>query len=174
MSSKARFLRELRRAVLIVGEGHAEVVFLQHCKSLYTFRSGGITVNIKNAHGKGAGNVVDYAVKQNRLATYDACYALLDSDTDWTQAVAKRAKSNRVQILLAVPCLEALLLEVHAQPIVGNNTQQLKTQFKSYFGGAEANDLTLYERRFGREILDLAALRLPLLQSILAVFKVDS
>lgn len=172
MKPAKRSEREQRRTVLIVGEGHAEAVFLQHCKSLYTIRSGGITVNIKNAHGKGAGNVVDYAIKQNCLAAYDACYALLDADTDWTRAVEKRAKSHKVQILLADPCLEALLLQVHAQTVDGNNTQQLKTQFKGYFGGANANDRSLYERRFGREALDLAALRLPLLRSIVSAFQV--
>lgn len=174
MSRKASFKREPRRAVLLVGEGHAEVVFLKYCKSLYIHRTGGLTVNISNAHGKGAGNVVNHAIRQSNLATYDACYALLDSDTDWTPAVAKRAKSNKVEVLLAEPCLEALLLQMHAQPTFGSNTQQLKLQFRVCFGGLAANDFSLYERHFNKDTFDQAAVRLPLLESILAAFKVNS
>lgn len=167
---RADLVREPRRAVLMVGEGHAEVAFLQHCKSLYTTRGGGLAIKISNAHGKGASHVVDHAIRQARLAVYDACYALLDADTDWTPAVQKRAKSAKVQVLLAQPCLEALLLQVHEQPVFGKNTQQLKAQFKEYFDDVPANHTALYEKRFGKDTLATAAGRLPLLQEIWAVF----
>lgn len=171
MSSKQSAQASVKRTVLIVGEGHAEVVFLQHCKSLFLPRNSGLDVKIRNARGKGASHVVDHAIGQSRVAAHDACYALLDEDTDWTPAVQKRAKSKKVQVLLAEPCLEALLLQVHDQAVFGKATQQLKTQFKNYFDGAAANDATLYDKRFDRNTLNLAAQRIALLESILTIFQ---
>ncbi|MEI2642189.1 MAG: hypothetical protein V9G10_07610 [Candidatus Nanopelagicales bacterium] len=43
----------------VVGEGDAEVLFMQHLKSLYVQRGSGVVVTIKNARGKGAAHVVD-------------------------------------------------------------------------------------------------------------------
>ena len=51
--------RQARKTVLVVGEGHSEVAFLRHLKSLYAPRSCGVAVNISNAHGKGPAHVID-------------------------------------------------------------------------------------------------------------------
>lgn len=74
--------RQVARTVLVVGEGDAEVLFLQHLKALYVQRGSGVVVTIKNARGKGAANVVDFAARQSRNAAYDLVVALLDTDSD--------------------------------------------------------------------------------------------
>ena len=87
--------RRAARTVLLVGEGDAEVLFLQHLKSLYVQRGSGVAVTIKNARGKGAAHVVDFARRQSSNAAFDAVAALLDTDTDWsdkTQAAARKAR----------------------------------------------------------------------------------
>lgn len=76
-------LRQVARTVLLVGEGDAEVQFMQHLKGLYVQRGSGIVVTIKNARGKGAAHVVDFAFRQSRNAAYDMKATLLDTDADW-------------------------------------------------------------------------------------------
>lgn len=46
--------RQVARTVLLVGEGDAEVQFMQHLKGMYVQRGSGVVVTIKNARGKGA------------------------------------------------------------------------------------------------------------------------
>jgi hypothetical protein len=104
--------RQARRTVLLVGEGTAEESFLKHLKELYVERQGGVAVTIKNAHGKGAANVVDHARKQQRNADYDVVAALLDTDTDWNDATRKQARLGKVHPVPCSPCLEAVLLEI--------------------------------------------------------------
>jgi hypothetical protein len=99
--------RKVARTVLVVGEGDSEVCFLQHLKSLYVHRGSGVVVTIKNARGKGAQHVVDFAIRQSRNAEYDVKVALLDVDTDWNDKTRKLAKSGKVLVLPSVPCLEA-------------------------------------------------------------------
>jgi hypothetical protein len=45
--SKPSKARKVARTVLIVGEGDAEVCFLQHLKSLYVQRGSGVVVTLR-------------------------------------------------------------------------------------------------------------------------------
>ena len=58
--------RQAKTTVLLVSEGHSEVAFLRHLKSIYTTRNCGAAVTIVNAHGKGPPNVIDHAVGRKR------------------------------------------------------------------------------------------------------------
>ena len=92
-ANKAR--RYEQRTVLLVGEGYAEVAFIEHLKTLYVSRGCGLALTVKNARGKGALHVVDVAIRQSRNAAFDVRAVLLDTDTDWnekTQAMARKAK----------------------------------------------------------------------------------
>lgn len=51
------------KTLLIVGEGYGEVAFLNHIKQFPGACGNGVKITIKNARGKGAGNVVDYAME---------------------------------------------------------------------------------------------------------------
>ena len=126
--------RAVARTVLIVGEGDAEVVFLRYLKELYVARGSGVAVTIKNAHGKGALNVVDCAVRQSMSVEYDQVAALLDTDTGWTDAARKKAKQGKVHVLPCNPCLEALLLSLKDEFTEGRTTSQLKSLFERRFG----------------------------------------
>ena len=92
-ANKAR--RYEQRTVLLVGEGYAEVAFIEHLKTLYVSRGCGLALTVKNARGKGALHVVDVAIRQSRNAAFDVRAVLLDTDTDWnekTQAWPARQK----------------------------------------------------------------------------------
>ncbi len=100
------------RTLLIVGEGYHEEAFLNHVKQLYAPRGCGLSVTIKNARGKGAKHVIDWTIRQAAVAKYDVVAAMLDTDTDWTDAVAKLAKTKRIQVLASKPCFDAVMLRL--------------------------------------------------------------
>ena len=68
--SKRPVPRRQRFTILLVGEGHAEVALLTHLKGLYASRGSGVAISIRNARGKGAAYVVNYAIRQTRNAAY--------------------------------------------------------------------------------------------------------
>ena len=53
MSKKKLKTRPLRKTLLIVVEGEAEVVFVNHLRTLYVKRETSPHTTIKNARGKG-------------------------------------------------------------------------------------------------------------------------
>lgn len=157
--------RQVARTVLVVGEGDAEVLFLQHLKALYVQRGSGVVVTIKNARGKGAAHVVDFASRQSRNAAYDLVVALLDTDADWNDKTRTAARKSRVHVAPCEPCLEALLLSIHHGAVQGRNSAQLKQDFVARFGGAAHDPAVL--RHFNRLALDAALQRVAVLASLL-------
>ncbi len=150
--SKPSKARKVARTVLIVGEGDAEVCFLRHLKSLYVQRGSGVVVTIKNARGKGALHVVDFAIRQSRNAEYDVKVTLLDADTDWNDKTRKLAKSGKVDVLPCVPCLEADLLRCHGVAVHGLTSAQLKAQFLKRFEQSASVE-TVYKKQFPSDVI---------------------
>ena len=165
----SRKQRRVHRTILLVGEGASEVLFLEHLKRLYLERGSGLAITIKNAHGKGAGHVVNFAIRQSRNAAYDIKIALLDTDADWTDKVSKSARINKVQVLPCDPCFESVLLTIHQKPVTGRTTAQLKTIFETEFGVA-ASDIGML-KHFPKELLDEARLRVDILNKLLEVMQ---
>lgn len=156
--------RRAVRTVLLVGEGDAEVGFLQHLKGLWVQRGSGVAVTIKNARGKGAGHVVDFARRQSVNAAYDVAAALLDTDTDWNDKTRMLARKVRVHVLPCEPCLEAVLLSMHRAPVVGRLPGQLKQDFAARFG-VPAHDPSCW-RHFGPDLVKQAQTGQPLLKTL--------
>lgn len=157
--------RQVARTVLLVGEGDAEVLFMQHLKGLYVQRGSGVVVTIKNARGKGAAHVVDFAFRQSRNAAYDVKAALLDTDTGWSDQTRAAARKAKVHTMLCQPCLEAVLLTMHHMSIEGRSTAQLKREFAARFGATASDALVL--RAFSRDVLDEARYRITVLDTLL-------
>ena len=156
--------RRAARTVLLVGEGDAEVLFLQYLKSLYVQRGSGVVVTIKNARGTGAAHVVDFARRQSSNAAFDAVAALLDTDTDWNDKVRTAARKARVQVITCEPCLEAVLLAIHQRPVEGRSTVQLKKDFLDRFG-APAHQAA-YAAHFDALVLTQAQGRVQVMQQL--------
>lgn len=156
--------RQVARTVLMVGEGDAEVLFLQHLKGLYVQRGSGVVVTIKNARGKGAAHVVDFAIRQSRNAAYDLVAAVLDTDADWNDKTRAAARKGKVRTAPCAPCLESVLLDIHEAPVQDRLTAQLKQAFLVRFG-APAHDPGAW-RHFTREVLETARPRVGVLDAL--------
>jgi len=141
------------KTLLIVGEGYDEVAFLNHLKQFPGVCGRGVEITIRNARGKGAAGVIDCAIKLKANAAYDQVAVLLDTDTDWTAAVAKLAKRKMIQVLTSDPCLEALLLRVLGE--TPGQAKDLKKQFAPYVRneGTRREDYIEY---FGLAVLQAA------------------
>lgn len=156
--------RHAVRTVLLVGEGDAEVGFLQHLKGLWVQRGSGVAVTIKNARGKGAGHVVDFARRQSVNAAYDVVVALLDTDTDWNDKTRVLARKAKVHVLPCQPCLEAVLMSIHRASVAGRLSTQLKQDFSARFG-APAHDPQCW-RHFDLDLMTQARAGQPLLDAL--------
>ncbi len=169
-SKQAKPRRWASNAVLAVGEGQAEYIFMRHVKALYLPRACGTTATIKAATGKGAARVVAYTASISKLATHNRVIALLDTDTAWTAAVRAQAKAAGIIVIEATPCLEAVLLHIS-----GNSgertTAQHKGEFKKAFG-MEAHDERMlrdvYPKGFDKAALEAAKSKVPALLALLA------
>ena len=144
--------RAARHTILLVGEGATDSAFLKHIKSLYISRGSGVSAKIRNAHGKGPDHVVDYAIRQCRNAAYDRVVALLDTDLEMSTAVRRRARSQKIQIIKAEPCLEGMLLK-----ILGEYVPATSVECKERVGNTLPARLTSpedYQASFPKDLLD--------------------
>jgi hypothetical protein len=130
---QARAPRQLRRAVLVVGEGDAEGVLLRHLRTLVRGdRSTSITV--RTGQGKGARGVVRYAIAQKAAADYDFALAVLDTDTDWDPEVQAMARAADIHVVPCQPCFEAVLRHAVLRRRPAVNTDAHKRAFEAHFG----------------------------------------
>ena len=162
--------RQQNKTLLLVGEGGAEEAFLRYLKAAYCPRGCGVAVTIKNAHGKGAGNVIDVAIRAAKGAAFDTKAVLLDTDQDWNDKTRKQAKLNKITVLLSTPCFEATLLSIHQHSIDGCTPEQLKRNFKTAFG-SEAHARDVYPKHFGSQRLEVARQRLDLIDTLLRLLR---
>ena len=148
----SRVRRAARHTILLVGEGTTDWAFLKYIKSLYIIRGCGVSAQVLNARGKGPDHVVDYAIRQRQNAAYDRIIALLDSDLEISPAVHKRAKSKKIQIIRAKPCIEGLLLK-----ILGKYVPATSADCKARVGDTLPARLTApedYKEKFPKDLLD--------------------
>lgn len=154
-----------RRTLLIVGEGRHEEAFLNHVKQLYAPRGCGLSVTIKNARGKGAKHVIEWTIRQAAIAKYDTVAAMLDTDTDWTQAVAKQAKAKRIQVLASDPCFDAVMLRLLGkEPSAGASAS--KQQLAPYVNH-DPTQRQSYELHFGAARLESCRMHEPIIDALL-------
>ena len=160
--------RSVLRTVLLVGEGYAEVAFIEHLKALYVSRGCGIALTVKNARGKVALHVVEVAIRQSKNADFDVKAALLDTDTGWDDKTRSTARKAEVQIVPCIPCLEGMLLALHGNVQEGLPTAYYKRSFENKFG-KPADVASLYGVHFSKDFLDNARIKSPELESLLAL-----
>lgn len=161
--------RRQNHTLLIVGEGYGELAFLKYLKSELAVRNSGIEVTVKNAKGKGAAHVIDWTIKQAKIAQYDKVAALFDADTDWNQSVEKKAKNFKIFLLKSEPCFEAMLLR-----LIGVNpekdTKKLKKQFEEYVNHDSTNSEN-YKDHFSSQALLSNQDREPTIKILLSLIK---
>lgn len=157
MSPRTRKRRKAQRTLLLVGEGRHDAAFLNHVKQLYAPRHCGLAVTVMNAKGKGAKHVVEWTIRQAKYRAFDRVAAMLDTDTNWDEKVAKLAKDNSIQVLTSVTCLEEVLLRVlgeNPSKTVGGLKPRLRVHLTD-----EPTVRQAYEASFTREKLEEARIR---------------
>jgi hypothetical protein len=158
---------KVQKTLLIVGEGYHDEAFLNHVKRLPGACGNGVRITIKNAHGKGALNVIDYAEKLSRNFGYDHVAALFDADTDWTTKAAQKAKQAKIQVLLATPCLEAMLLRCIGR--IPGDPHQLKDQLAPLVGNTPGKPES-YETNFNLAALQAVRYQESTINDLLLLF----
>ncbi len=158
--------RAVLRTILLVGEGDAEVAFIEHLKALYVFRGCGIALKVKNAHGMGALHAVEVAIRQSRNAAFDVKAALLDTDTGWDDKTRTLARKEKVLVVPCTPCLEAILLSLLGDVQQAQSTNFYKKAFEKRFG-KPAHATSLYATHFSKELLEKARVNSPELKFLL-------
>ncbi len=156
-----------QRTLLIVGEGAVEEAFLTHAKRLYVPRGCGLSVKVTNAHGKGAGHVVDWTIRQMANSQYDSVAVLLDTDTGWTPTVEKRARQKKICVLQSTPCIEAVLLRILGQSDAGDS-RALKKRFAPYVNNESTNP-DQYLKHFGDTVLAARRRTEPAIDALLTL-----
>jgi hypothetical protein len=160
---------QVRKTLLIVGEGDSEEAFLKHLRDLYCSGGAGVAVTVRNAHGKGPENVIDHAARQARIYSYDAQAALLDTDIPWTDKLKKEARKANIDMIGSKPCLEGLLLSIlrkrPAEQCAGckKAIQQLI--------GVDLTERQAYAKYFSKGVLDVARLKVVELDLLLKAFE---
>lgn len=161
---------QAHRTLLIVGEGYHEEAFLHHVKQLYAPRGCGLSVTVKNARGKGAKHVVEWTGRQIANTAYDTAAVLLDTDTDWSQAVAKFAKTKKIRVLTSEPCFDALMLRLVGENPCGD-AKAMKKQLAPYVK-QDATRRDHYAAYFGAECLQARRAQESTIDALLKLFGV--
>ncbi len=160
---------QVRPTLLAVGEGDSEDAFLKHLRSLYCSGGAGVAATVRNAHGKGPENVVDFAARQARAYSFDKVVTLVDTDIPWTDKLVKAARKGKIEMVGSRPCLEGLLLS-----ILRRQPPEQSAACKKTISQMLAVDLTegaSYLAHFPKPILDEARIRLPELDSLIKCFE---
>lgn len=165
----ARKKHVIRKTLLVVGEGDSEEAFLKHLRDLYCSGGSGVTVTVRNAHGKGPENVIDHTARQARMYSYDTRVALLDTDIPWTDKLKKEARKAKIEMVGSTPCFEGLLLS-----ILGKRLPTLSSDCKKAIAQQLRIDLTerqSYAEYFSKVVLDVARETITELDQLLRFFE---
>lgn len=159
--------RIVQKTVLIVGEGDTEKAFLDYLKSLYVTRYCGVSVTVRNAHGKGPMNVVDTAIRQSRIGEYKVVAVLMDTDLPWTDDIIKLARKHRLCLIGATPCADGLLLQILGEQVPEQSLQckealHARMNRKPFVKEAYAQD-------FPKQLLDEKSGCIPALKKLLTL-----
>ncbi len=133
-----RYVKEVRRTLLIVGEGDAEALLLGKLKATLTAGKQGPSVTVRNAKGKGALHVINETIRHARQGSYNVRAAVFDTDACWDDGVAAKARRAGVVTVPHEPCLESVLLASAGRAMEGS-TAEFKRRFLQEFG-SEAHE----------------------------------
>jgi len=156
--------RTVLTTVLVVGEGDTEKAFLDYLKSIYVTRFCGVSVTVRNAHGKGPMNVVDTAIRQSRTGEYKVVAVLMDTDLPWTADVIKLA-GKRICLIGATPCTDGLLLQILGEQVP---TQSLRCK-EALLARMNRKPFVkeAYAQDFPKQLLDEKSADVPALKKLI-------
>ena len=159
--------RTVLQTVLIVGEGDTEKAFLDHLKRLYVTRGCGVSVTVRNAHGKGPGNVIDATMRHAKNGDFDIVAVLMDTDLPWTDEIRNLACEHRICMVGATPCVDGLLLQILGER-VPEQSKRCKDAFHARLG-RKPFVREAYEPDFSKPLLNKKSATIPALGKLLAL-----
>lgn len=161
--------RSIRKTLLAVGEGDTEVAFLKHIKGLYCSDGLGVSLSIRNAHGKGPENVINHTIQCQHLASYDKKLCLLDTDLPWSQEIIRSAEKYNINLVGSTPCIEGLLLSILNQTI-SNLSNACKKKLQQ-FTKQDMTEVGHYQNYFSKEILEANRMKVDALDQLLTIIE---
>ncbi len=161
----SRKTRQARKTLLVVGEGDSEVAFIKHLRQIYCANGAGVSVTVRNAHGKGPENVINTAMALKRSGGYEQVAALLDTDLVWSPTIRKAAQKSRIVLVGSTPCLEGLLLAVLGVQ-VPERSDRCKDELHRRVG-TKMLDADDYKLPFTRDVIQNARSRVPSVELLL-------
>lgn len=165
----ARKQHRVRKTLLIVGEGDSEDAFLKHLRDLYCSGGAGVAVAVRNAHGKGPENVIDYAARQARIYGYDARTALLDTDIPWSDKLKKEARKAKIAMIGSTPCFEGLLLSILGK-CPPNKSADCKKAIRQLID-IDLTERQGYVKHFSKRVLEAARLKVVELDQLVKAYE---
>jgi hypothetical protein len=162
-------VRVQRKTLLVVGEGDTEVAFLKYLRSLYCANDQGASVSVDNAHGKSPENIVECSIRHISSSAYDKRVCLLDTDVPWSPKATKKAKSKKIVMLGASPCIEGLFLEILGHKVPATSSE-CKAKIATMFTFALTRPDN-YSRVFGKAELEVARKRVKILNDLLSYYE---
>ncbi len=162
-------LRSQRTTLLAVGEGDSEEAFLKHLRNLYCANRAGVNVTVRNAHGKGPGNVISTAIGHLRNRDFDRALALLDTDLTWLRKERELARKHKLKLIGSTPCLEGLLLQIKGVtvPPVSDQCKKMIHQMLQ----SDLTEISSYALHFPKQLLDQARQKIDELDQLLKLFE---
>ena len=146
--------RATNKTILVVVEGYTEEALLKHIKALYLGLACGISVTVKNARGHGPQGVADAMSSACKIASFDYKSALLDSDIPICKKNEVFFASQKVELFLSVPAIEATLIELVGGKVRQNaNTAECKQVLTRLLVG-DSCEQRYYERHFTKPIIE--------------------
>ena len=139
--------RVIRPTLLLVGEGLAEYNFLAKVKAVATNGGKGPSVTLRQASGKGALHVVEYALRSWKRSDITTCGVFLDGDTSCYERAVAKARQKNIVVMANDPCFEATLLRLKGIYPMAKGSHDCKRDFANAFGD-EAHNEEILKRHF--------------------------
>lgn len=142
--------------VLAIGEGETEKAFLQFLKGQFNKRDDGISIRINYAGGGNPECVIDHAIKMNPK-NYDCAFVLLDKDLPCRDTYLKRARTNKLELVWSVPCIEGLFLKIFEptfNPLIKSTNECKRLFADNYLNDDEKLDFRKYDIIFSYALLE--------------------
>lgn len=157
-----------RKSVLAFGEGATEKAILKYFQSVYDFRD--IAVTVRGAHGSTPLVIVQEAIKEMSVE-YDVAFVLMDTDgKPWATKIETLAKSKKLLLIPATPCVEGLLLSIFDSSTDYStwSSGKCKKKFhKVLLSKSQKLDYKSYARHFPKRVLELKRKKFPSLDKII-------
>lgn len=159
--------RQLKKTILIVGEGETEDAVATHLKNLFWKRpETTFSIKIRYASGGSPLCVIQYAEKINTSVKYDQVYIVLDTDKGLCNKSKKLIEKHKFIVIYTPECMDCALIRVlNESSIHGKCKSKIKTMI-----GELPTHISIVEKAFPEDIL-ISSLHLSPFRELYSIMK---